>query len=150
MRGDKRRRRRSHLVPDVPPRRLRPDSGDRVVFHRTRGVTIALDVLQSFDSLVLASYWFTSPQRRNSGTPGPGKVDERTETKKKQTDKSERSTFISCTETLTWLHCKKRLQGRSAVYTDATFTHCGSVYTELSLRWIEFKMRKKKKSVKLS
>lgn len=52
------------------------------MFHRTRGVTIELDVLQSFDSLVLASYWFTSPQRRNSGTPGPGKVDERKEMKK--------------------------------------------------------------------
>lgn len=83
MRGDKRRRRRSHLASDAPPRRLRHDSGDRAAFHRTHGVTIALDVLQSFDSLVLASYWFTSRQRRNGGTPNPGKVDERKETKKK-------------------------------------------------------------------
>lgn len=70
------------MASDAPPRRLRPDSGDRVVFHRTRRVTIELDVLQSFDGLVLASYWFTSPQRRNGGTPGPGKVDERKEMKR--------------------------------------------------------------------
>lgn len=78
------------MASDAPPRRLRPDSGDCVAFHRTGGVTIALDVLPSFDSLVLASYWFTSRQRRNGGTTGPGKVDERKETKKR-----------SCTETLT-------------------------------------------------
>lgn len=71
---------------DAPPQQIRPDSGDHVVFDRTRGVTIELDVLQSFDTLVLASYWFTSPQRRNSGTPGPGKVDERKETRNKQTN----------------------------------------------------------------
>lgn len=97
--------------------------GDHVVFHRTRGVTIELGVLQSFDTLVLASYWFTSLQRRNGGTPGPGKVDERKETKKKQRDKFERSTFISCTATLPWLRCKKWLQGPSAVYTETIFTH---------------------------